>query len=40
MPVDAGRIRQHAERFSRERHMAHMRAVIAETLAAPYGTRW
>ena len=33
-------IRTHAEQFSRERHLAHMRAVIEETLAAPMGTRW
>jgi glycosyltransferase involved in cell wall biosynthesis len=38
--VDAARIRQHAERFSRERHMEQMQAVIADTLAAPPGSRW
>jgi glycosyltransferase involved in cell wall biosynthesis len=38
--VDAGRLRAHAERFSRERHVAAMRAVIDETLAAPAGARW
>jgi glycosyltransferase involved in cell wall biosynthesis len=37
---DAARIRAHAERFSRERHVEHMRAVIADTMAAPAGTRW
>jgi glycosyltransferase involved in cell wall biosynthesis len=37
---DAGRLRSHALRFSRERHIAHMRAVIDETLAAPVGQRW
>jgi glycosyltransferase involved in cell wall biosynthesis len=40
MRVDSERIRRHAERFSRERHVDQMRAVIAETLAAPPGTRW
>jgi glycosyltransferase involved in cell wall biosynthesis len=38
--IDPARIRQHAEQFSRERHMEHMRAVIADTVAAPHGTRW
>ena len=38
--VDGERIRRHAERFSRERHMEQMRAVIADTIAAPRGTRW
>ena len=38
--VDTDRIRQHAERFSRERHTEQMRAVIADTVAAPHGTRW
>jgi glycosyltransferase involved in cell wall biosynthesis len=33
-------IRAHAERFSRERHTQHMRAVIEETMAAPVGTKW
>ncbi len=37
---DTGRLRAHALRFSRERHIAHMRAVIDETLAAPSGQRW
>jgi glycosyltransferase involved in cell wall biosynthesis len=37
---DAGRLRTHALRFSRERHLAHMKAVIDETLAAPAGQRW
>ena len=40
MRVDSERIRRHAERFSRERHMEQMRAVIAETVTAPRGTRW
>ena len=39
-PFDSGRIRQHAERFSRERHVERLRGVIDETLAAPAGTRW
>jgi glycosyltransferase involved in cell wall biosynthesis len=37
---DTTRIRQHAERFSRDRHMAQMRDVIADTASAPAGTRW
>jgi glycosyltransferase involved in cell wall biosynthesis len=37
---DAGRLRSHAEQFSRQRHVQHMRAVIDETMAAPAGTRW
>jgi glycosyltransferase involved in cell wall biosynthesis len=35
MSFDSDRIRRHAEQFSRERHVAAMRTVIAETLAAP-----
>jgi glycosyltransferase involved in cell wall biosynthesis len=35
MNFDSGRIRQHAEQFSRERHVEAMRAVITETVAAP-----
>jgi glycosyltransferase involved in cell wall biosynthesis len=37
---DPAHIRRHAEQFSRERHVHQMRAVIADTLAAPAGTRW
>jgi len=37
---DRARIREHAEHFSRERHVDAMRAVIGETIAAPAGTRW
>jgi len=37
---DAGHLRAHALRFSRERHITHMRAVIDDTLAAPVGHRW
>jgi glycosyltransferase involved in cell wall biosynthesis len=37
---DAARIRANAERFSRERHLEQMKAVIEETLAAPAGHRW
>ncbi len=37
---DPDRIRQHAQRFSRERHLQQMRALLAETMAAPPGTRW
>jgi glycosyltransferase involved in cell wall biosynthesis len=34
------RLRANALRFSRERHIAHMTAVVDETLAAPLGQRW
>ena len=37
---DSARIRERAERFSRERHLQHMREVIDDTIAAPVGTRW
>ena len=37
---DAARLRRNAERFSRDRHVTHMRAVVEETLAAPAGRRW
>ena len=40
MRVDGARLREHAEQFSRERHMQQLRAVIDETIAAPAGTRW
>jgi glycosyltransferase involved in cell wall biosynthesis len=40
MRVDGDRLRAHAGGFSRERHMAQMRATIAETVATPAGTRW
>jgi glycosyltransferase involved in cell wall biosynthesis len=39
-PFDSARISQHAQRFSRDRHLQQMREVIDETLAAPAGTRW
>ena len=38
--VDCDRIRGSAERFSRERHVEQMRAVIDDTTAAAAGTRW
>ena len=38
--LDPGHIRSHAEQFSRERHLAQMRAVIDETAAAPGGSTW
>jgi glycosyltransferase involved in cell wall biosynthesis len=38
--IDEARLRAHAERFSRERHMEQLRAVIDETIGAPAGTRW
>ena len=34
------RLRANAERFSRERHVEQMHAVIEETLRAPIGTMW
>ena len=37
---DSDRVRESALRFSRERHIQRMREVIADTLAAPVGTRW
>ncbi len=40
MTFDPIRIRENAERFSREHHVRHMRDVIDETLARPVGTRW
>jgi glycosyltransferase involved in cell wall biosynthesis len=38
--LDSGRIRAHAERFSRERHVVEMRQTIDETIAAPAGRTW
>ena len=38
--IDAGRVRAHAEQFSREQHTQRMRETIDETLAAPAGTVW
>ena len=40
LSFDRSRLRAHAERFARERHVDQMRAVIADTVAAPAGTRW
>ncbi len=40
MSFDRRRLRAHAERFARERHVDHMRGVIAESVSAPLGTRW
>jgi len=40
MPVNRDRVRQHAEQFSRERHVAAMRTVIDDVISAPTGTRW
>lgn len=37
---DEVRIRQNAERFSREKHVHHLRQVIDETLAGSPGQRW
>lgn len=38
--VDPVRLHAHASRFSREQHSEQMTQVIADTLAAPAGTRW
>ena len=40
MRVDHRRVREHAERFSRSRHIAAMRETIDETVNAPAGTTW
>ncbi len=40
LPFDNERVREHAGQFSRERHVAHMRQTIDETIAAPAGTTW
>ena len=40
MSFDRSRLRAHAERFARERHVDNMRGVIAESVAAPVGTQW
>jgi glycosyltransferase involved in cell wall biosynthesis len=40
MAIDRARIRQRAERFSRERHVDAMQRVIDDVMAAPPGTRW
>jgi glycosyltransferase involved in cell wall biosynthesis len=40
MQFNRSLLRLHAERFSHERYVAEMRAVIDETMAAPAGTRW
>ena len=37
---DVDRLRAHAQRFSRDRHIDRMRAVIEETLDRPAGTTW
>jgi hypothetical protein len=33
-------VRAHAQRFSRDRHVERMRAVIDDTLDRPAGTMW
>jgi glycosyltransferase involved in cell wall biosynthesis len=38
--IDSGRLRDHAEQFSRERHVARLRETIADTITAPTGTEW
>jgi glycosyltransferase involved in cell wall biosynthesis len=37
---DGDGIRRHAEQFSRARHVDALKMVIADTLAAPAGSRW
>jgi glycosyltransferase involved in cell wall biosynthesis len=37
---DTNRLRSQAERFSRDHHVEHMRAVIDDTLSAPAGATW
>jgi glycosyltransferase involved in cell wall biosynthesis len=37
---DSARVRAHAERFSRDRHVERMRAVIEDTMDRPAGTTW
>jgi len=37
---DAGRIRAHAEAFSRQEHAAQLQTVIDETMASPIEQRW
>ena len=37
---DSSRIRAHAERFSKQRYLDEMRAVVDDTLHAPFGRRW
>ena len=37
---DGARLHAHAERFSRDRHVQGMRAVIADTLSAGPEARW
>jgi glycosyltransferase involved in cell wall biosynthesis len=38
--LDRARLQCHAARFSRDRHVAALRAAIDDTLAAPPGTAW
>jgi glycosyltransferase involved in cell wall biosynthesis len=40
MTWDPARIRRHAERFSRQRFVAEIHQVVADTLSAPVGQRW
>ena len=40
LSFDSAAISRSAQRFSRERHREHLRAVIDETVAAPVDTRW
>jgi len=40
MTWDAARIRQHAERFSRDRFAREIQRAIEETMAMPAGQPW
>jgi glycosyltransferase involved in cell wall biosynthesis len=40
LTFDSDRLRRHAERFSRARHLSDMKAVIEDTMTAPAGARW
>src|SRR5688500_13195309 len=40
LSFDGARVREHAQQFSRDRHLQHMRALIDETMSAPAGSRW
>jgi glycosyltransferase involved in cell wall biosynthesis len=40
MSWDSARLRQHAERFSRDRFVREIGQVIDDTMSAPPGRRW
>jgi hypothetical protein len=39
-PFSAARIREHAEAFSRQRHLDGLKAVVDSTVSQAPGTRW